>query len=105
MNTLAQQLHADGMMQLRGDRHHGGVDLAEERLQVGIADGLEVRGDFLAGFVDRIDDSNQAHVIEGIQQSRVDTSQVAGADDGDAQIIHAALLRSRARPWRPSCWP
>ncbi len=55
-------------------------------------------GHTLAGGQQRVDDSDQLHVVEGLEQTSVDTSQMTTSHDGHTKSVHAAFLRSRPRP-------
>ena len=59
----------------------------------------------VAGGGQRIDDGRSVRKRGLAAASRAwMPAQVSRANDGQAEAFHAALLRSRARPWRPSCW-
>jgi hypothetical protein len=71
---------------------------------IGVGDRAQLGGDVLAGFGGGIDDGDQLRAFDLRQQAGVDFAQMADPDHGDAELAHAALLRSRPRPLRPSCW-
>ena len=52
---------------------------------------------------DRIDHGHEFGVVAAGQQPRVDRAQMPAAHHRQLRPRHAALLRSRARPCRPSC--
>ena len=67
-----------------------------------------LRGDLLlgqraAGGFARIDNRRQFDSVLPVEQSSMNASQMSGPDNSDSRVVHAALLRSRPRPFRPSC--
>jgi hypothetical protein len=99
-----QERERNGGVEPGGRRHHGRVDESHELLrqrQSAAAVGL---GHARPRPGHRIDHRHEFGIRPRGEQSGVDRPQVPAADHRRPQSRHAALLRSRARPWRPPDW-
>ena len=100
---LLQEPTGDLKMKNRGRGHHGQVNIARQRRMMFVRLAAMLLGERLRGLQVGVDNGGQLALVERLQQPGVDSPQMSAADNGDAQTLHAALLRSRPRPCRPSC--
>ena len=103
VNAVPQQIHADRMVQAGGGRDDGRVDLAD---QVAVVCHRRCAGfgcRVAARFGDRIGNRDELRTLDICEQTRVDPAEMTAADHRQLDGLHAALLRSRARPCLPSC--
>jgi hypothetical protein len=81
-----------------GCGNHRCIDAATEFIGVGPGWHGTFRRHPLAGGQQGVDDSDKLHIVPGLQQTRMDASQMTTSHDGYAKSVHAAFLRSRPRP-------
>ena len=99
MHAVAEQLFGHFVMVCGGGGDDGRVDAAVAAPSwSGQAGSAAFGGHALAGGQQRVDDSHQFHVVERLEQTGVDASQMTTSHDGHTQSVHAAFLRSRPRP-------
>jgi hypothetical protein len=103
IEALSEQRQRHGGVQAGGSRDHDGVGKADEFLRFGERRTAMGPGDALPGFGHGIDHGNEFGIGPRSEQSGMNRSQMSAPDHRHLQAIHAALLRSRARPCRPSC--
>ncbi len=103
VNAMPQQIHADRMVQTGGGRDDGGVDLADHIAIVGDGRNLCLGGSEPARFHRWIGHGDEFGAFDVLEQAGVNSAQMPTADHGQLDGLHAALLRSRARPCFPSC--
>ena len=103
VDAAIEQLQGNGVVPPRGRSDHGGVNLPQQFPVVGEGPRLALGGDGLAVALDGIGDADELDAFHAGELLGVKASEVSRSDDRRAKGSHAALLRSRPRPWRPSC--
>ena len=81
-----------------GSGDHRRVEAVVEFSGVGKGRHSTFGGHSLAGGQQGVDDTDELHVVKGLEQASVDTSQMTTSHDGYSKSVHAAFLRSRPRP-------
>jgi hypothetical protein len=102
MHAMFDQSSHSRCNRWRGD--DGRVDAAEQFAIIGHRLRACGRGGFFARTSKGIGHRDKLNAGRAGQELRVNAAQVAASDHCHSQRVHAARLRSRPRPCRPSCW-
>ena len=104
MHALLQQFERHRMMHFgrRGD--DGGIDPASQFGKRSYGSRLIFGSHGIAIGDDWIHDGHEFNLGQGASQPRMNAAEVTRANHCQTNATHAAFLRSRPRPLRPSCW-
>ena len=103
VDASLEQRQRDLSMEARGCRHDRRIHPARQLPRVGERLAAVRLRHPVSAFGHRIDHGHEIHVVSRCQKPRVDRAQMPASDHCHPCPCHAALLRSRARPCRPSC--
>ena len=98
-----KQRHRHARVQARRGRDHRCIDEAKKIPGLGDRPAAMGGGDAVARLRQRIDNGNEFGICATGQQPRMDRPEVPAANNRHSHPLHAAFLRSRARPCRPCC--
>ena len=103
VHASLEQRHGHAGMQAGWGGDDGGIDEPHQFAGLGAGPAAVGRRDSLPRLAQRIDHGHEFDIGASGQEPRMDRPEMTAADDCHPHPIHAALLRSRARPCRPCC--